>query len=121
MVIREMSTPHPIVDLRVLKDLTFTTGVSIITMLGFVLYGSLMLLPIFRQALLGYPAFQSGLALSLRGIGSLVTMPIVGQLSNRFDPRKLIAVGLVVGGCDHVRPLTSQPQRWLSRTSSGRR
>jgi DHA2 family multidrug resistance protein len=67
------------------------------TMLGFVLYASLMLLPIFLQTLLGYPALQSGLALSPRGIGSLVMMPVAGQLTNRFDPRKLIGVGLVVG------------------------
>src|ERR1035441_1844144 len=68
------------------------------TMLGFVLYASLLLLPIFLQTLLGYPALQSGLALSPRGLGSLVMMPIVGQLTNRFDPRKLIAAGLVIGG-----------------------
>ena len=98
MVIRELTTKHPIVDLRVLKDVTFTAGTGIMTMLGFVLYASLMLLPIFLQTLLNYPALQSGLALSPRGIGSLVMMPIVGQLTNRFDPRKLIAVGLAVGG-----------------------
>jgi len=98
LVVRELTTPHPIVDLRVLKDRTFTAGTSIMTMLGFVLYGSLMLLPIFLQTLLNYPALQSGLALSPRGIGSLIMMPIVGQLTNRFDPRKLIALGLVVGG-----------------------
>ncbi len=98
MVIRELTTPNPIVDLRVLKDRTFSAGVFIMTMLGFVLYGSLMLLPIFLQTLLGYPALQSGLALSPRGIGSLCTMPIVGQLTNRYDPRKLIFIGVVVGG-----------------------
>ena len=98
MVIRELTTENPIVDLRVLKDRTFSAGVFIMTMLGFVLYGSLMLLPIFLQTLLGYPALQSGLALSPRGIGSLFTMPIVGQLTNRYDARKLIFVGLVVGG-----------------------
>jgi DHA2 family multidrug resistance protein len=97
LVIRELTTKHPVVDLRVLKDRTFAAGVSLMTMLGFVLYGSLMLLPIFLQTLLGYPALQSGLALSPRGIGSLVMMPIAGQLTNRFDPRKLIGVGLVVG------------------------
>ena len=97
MVIRELTAKNPIVDLRVLKDRTFSAGVFIMTMVGFVLYGSLMLLPIFLQTLLGYPALQAGLALSPRGIGSLVTMPIVGQLTNRYDPRKLIFVGLVVG------------------------
>ena len=89
MVIRELKTKNPIVDLRVLKDRTFSAGVLIMTMLGFVLYASLMLLPIFLQTLLGYPALQSGLALSPRGIGSLLTMPIVGQLTNRYDARSM--------------------------------
>ncbi len=97
MVIRELTAKHPVVDLRVLKDRTFSAGVFIMTMLGFVLYGSLMLLPIFLQTLLGYPALQSGLALSPRGIGSLFTMPIVGQLTNRYDPRRLIFVGITIG------------------------
>jgi DHA2 family multidrug resistance protein len=97
MVIRELRTRHPIVDLRALKDRTFSGGVFLMTMLGFVLYASLVLLPIFLQTLLGYPALQAGLALSPRGLGSLVMMPIVGQLTNRYDPRKLIFVGLGVG------------------------
>ncbi len=97
LVIRELTAKHPIVDLRALKDRTFSAGVFLMTMLGFVLYASLVLLPIFLQTLLGYPALQSGLALSPRGLGSLVMMPIVGQLTNRYDPRKLIFVGLVVG------------------------
>jgi DHA2 family multidrug resistance protein len=98
MVIRELTTKHPIVDLRVLKDRTFSAGTLLMTMLGFVLYASLMLLPIFLQTLLNYPALQSGLALSPRGIGALVFTPITGQLSNRIDPRKLLVVGILVGG-----------------------
>jgi MFS transporter, DHA2 family, multidrug resistance protein len=97
LVIRELKARHPIVDLRALKDRTFSAGVFLMTMLGFVLYASLVLLPIFLQTLLGYPALQAGLALSPRGLGSLVMMPIAGQLTNRYDPRKLIGVGLVVG------------------------
>ena len=97
MVIRELKARHPIVDLRVLKDVTFSAGTFLMTMLGFVLYASLMLLPIFLQTVLGYPALQSGLALSPRGLGSLVMMPVVGQLTNRYDPRKLLVIGLGVG------------------------
>ncbi len=97
MVIRELKARHPIVDLRALRDRTFSAGVFLMTMLGFVLYASLVLLPIFLQTLLGYPALQAGLALSPRGLGSLLLMPMVGQLTNRYDPRKLITIGLVVG------------------------
>jgi MFS transporter, DHA2 family, multidrug resistance protein len=98
MVVRELTAKHPIVDLRVLKDRTFAAGTFLMTMLGFVLYGSLMLLPIYLQTLLNYPAFQAGLALSPRGIGALIFTPITGQLTNRIDPRKLLAVGIIVGG-----------------------
>ena len=98
MVIRELNTRHPIVDLRVLKDRTFAAGTLLMTMLGFVLYASLMLLPIYLQTLLNYPAFQSGLAVSPRGIGALIMTPISGQLTNRLDPRKLLFVGIVTGG-----------------------
>jgi DHA2 family multidrug resistance protein len=98
MVIRELTAKHPIVDLRVLKDRTFAAGTLVMTMLGFVLYGSLMLLPIFLQTLLGYPALQSGLALSPRGIGALLMTPISGQLTNRMDPRKLLFIGIATGG-----------------------
>jgi len=98
MVIRELTAKHPIVDLRVLKDRTFSAGTFLMTMLGFVLYASLMLLPIYLQTLLNYPAFQSGLALSPRGIGALIITPISGQLTNRMDPRKLLFIGIVTGG-----------------------
>ena len=97
LVIRELKTSHPVMDLRALKDRTFSAGTFLMTMLGFVLYASLVLLPIFLQTLLGYPALQAGLALSPRGVGSLVMMPITGQLTNRYDPRKLIFIGLAVG------------------------
>jgi len=97
MIVRELKASHPIVDLRVLRDQTFSAGVFLMTMLGFVLYASLMLLPIFLQTLLGYPALQAGLALSPRGLGSLLMMPVAGLLTNRFDPRKLIGAGLVIG------------------------
>ncbi len=98
MVIRELTAKHPIVDLRVLKDRTFSAGTLLMTMLGFVLYASLMLLPIYLQTLLNYPAFQAGLALSPRGIGALIMTPISGQLTNRLDPRKLLLIGILTGG-----------------------
>jgi len=85
MVIRELRTTHPVV-VGVLKDRTLAAGVSLMTMLGFMLYGSL-LLPIFLETLLGYPALQSGSSPSPRGIGSLIMMPVAGQPTNRLDPR----------------------------------
>ena len=56
-------------DLRVFKERTYSTGVFLMTTLGFVLYGSLVLLPIMLQTLLGYPALQAGIAMAPRGMG----------------------------------------------------
>lgn len=98
MVIRELTADHPIVDLRALKNRTFAAGVFLMTIVGFVLYGSLLLLPIYLQTLLNYPALQSGLALSPRGIGALLCTPIVGVLTAKIDPRKILGFGLLVGG-----------------------
>jgi DHA2 family multidrug resistance protein len=67
------------------------------TTLGFVLYGSLVLLPIMLQTLLGYPSLQAGIAMAPRGMGSLIGMPTIGMLIGRIDPRKLVALGLTVG------------------------
>jgi DHA2 family multidrug resistance protein len=96
-VLRELTTRYPVVNLRALRDRSFSTGVFLISMLGFVLYSSLVLLPIFVQTLLGYPAYQAGLALSPRGVGALLTTPLAGYLTSKIDPRRLIVVGLVFG------------------------
>jgi DHA2 family multidrug resistance protein len=97
MVVRELKTKHPVVDLRALKNRAFATGVFLIGLLGFVLYASLVLLPIYLQTLLGYPAYNAGLALSPRGIGSLCTTPLAGYLTGKTDPRRLVVVGLLIG------------------------
>jgi MFS transporter, DHA2 family, multidrug resistance protein len=71
--------------------------VFLMTTLGFVLYGSLVLLPIMLQTLLGYPSLQAGIAMAPRGLGSLIGMPMVGLLIGRIDPRKMVAGGLMAG------------------------
>jgi MFS transporter, DHA2 family, multidrug resistance protein len=97
LVIYELHVAHPVVDLRVFKVRTYSTGVFLMAVLGVVLYGSLVILPIMLQTLLGYPALQAGIALFPRGLGSFLTMPIVGAVMSRVDPRKLL-VGGIVGG-----------------------
>ena len=98
LVWHELTTEHPIVDLRVLKERSYAVGVFLMTVVGFVLYGSMVLLPIMLQTLLGYPPLQAGIAMAPRGIGSFFMMPITGMITGRFDPRKLLTAGLIVGG-----------------------
>jgi DHA2 family multidrug resistance protein len=95
LVIWELRAAHPIVNLRALKVPTYATGVFMMTMLGFVLYGSMVLLPIFLQTLLGYSSVQAGIAMAPRGMGSFIAMPIVGAILGRFDARKMLGIGIL--------------------------
>ena len=96
-VIHELTTSHPVLHLRVFKERTYATGVFLMTTLGFVMYGSLVLLPLFLQTVLGYPAIEAGIAMAPRGLGSFIAMPIVGFLTAKVDARKLLVVGLIGG------------------------
>src|SRR5437868_5284608 len=95
-IIQELKTPHPIVDLSVLRVRTYATGVFMMTVLGFILYGSTVLIPIFLQTLLGYPSLQAGLAMLPRGLGSFLFMPMVGILMGKVEPRKLLGLGIIL-------------------------
>ena len=95
---RELTTDQPIVDLSVLKNRNFGVGTILIAVVGGVLYGTTALLPLFLQTLLGYPAVQSGLAVSPRGFGSLASMIIVGRLIGKVDSRALMGFGFFILG-----------------------
>jgi DHA2 family multidrug resistance protein len=97
-VARELLCRDPIVQLHALLDRNFRTGTLITGLFGVLLYGVTAFLPLFLQTLLGYSAMDSGLAVSPRGLGSMVAMVVVGALINRFDSRALLAVGLAIFG-----------------------
>jgi MFS transporter, DHA2 family, multidrug resistance protein len=93
-VVWELRRADPIVDLRLLVNRSFAVGNLLMFMLGFVLLGSTVLLPLFVQLLLGYTATDAGLVLSPGGLALMLMMPLVGVLSGKLDARWLIAAGL---------------------------
>jgi DHA2 family multidrug resistance protein len=96
-VIWELSVPDPLVRFRLFRFRSFSTGILLVTVLGFVLYGSLVLLPLFMQTLLGWTAVTAGLWTSPRGIGTALCMPLVGYLLGKgWDGRKMVAFGFAV-------------------------
>jgi DHA2 family multidrug resistance protein len=97
-IFREFTDPEPIVQLRVLANRNFCVGTLITGIYGFVLYGTTALLPLFLQTLMGYPALDSGLAVSPRGIGSLASMIVAGILVRYVDGRLMVAAGFAILG-----------------------
>jgi MFS transporter, DHA2 family, multidrug resistance protein len=95
-IVYELFAKNPIIDLRVFRDRSYSIGVLMMTTVGFVLYGSLVLLPIILQTLLGYPSLQAGIAMAPRGFGSLLITPIVGLTINRVGARNYLFAGIVI-------------------------
>lgn len=92
----ELHVPSPAVDLRILRTLSFASGTFISAVFGFALFGSLILLPLFLQNLLGYSATQAGLALMPRSLIMVLIMPIAGALYNRVGVYVMLPVGLLL-------------------------
>jgi DHA2 family multidrug resistance protein len=96
VVLWELRQKEPVVDFRMLQNRNFMLSTATMFLLGFVLYASTMLLPVFLQTLLGYSAMRSGMVLSPGGLVIAVTMPLVGFLLSKVEPRWLVIFGLCV-------------------------
>lgn len=92
----ELTVDEPVVELRVLANRNFAIAAFMITVVGAVLYGSVTVLPLFLQNLLGYPAFDSGMAVAPRGMGAFVSMLLIGPLLSRYDGRFFVGIGFVL-------------------------
>lgn len=84
---------EPVIDVRMFKDLNYAGSCLMIFMFGVLLFSSLVLMPQFLQTLTGYTAELAGFVLSGGAVVLLLAMPIVGQLTTRFQARYIIAVG----------------------------
>ena len=94
-VFRELSQERPIVDLKIFKDRSFAAGNLVMFMTFFAFFGSIVLLPLYLQTLMGYTAFLAGVALGPGGALLLVMLPLAGKLTERCDARFLLAAGLL--------------------------
>ena len=95
-ILVERTVKEPIVDLKVFKDATFVLGNVILFFVVMNLFGSIVMLPIYLQTLMGYTATLSGFVLGPGGVANLLCMPIVGQLVSRGYPKWLILFGILV-------------------------
>ncbi len=85
---------RPILDLTMFRNRNFAVSFLMMFVLGFALFGTTVLLPLFVQELMGYTAEQAGLVISPGGLAVMALMPLVGYLVSRVDARWLIAIGL---------------------------
>ena len=86
---------HPFISPSLFRDRNFLTGNIFVFVVGVVLYATLALLPPLLQEHMGYPVFLTGLITAPRGIGTLVSMVLVGRLIGLIQTRYLILFGLL--------------------------
>jgi MFS transporter, DHA2 family, multidrug resistance protein len=95
--LRQLRVGHrPILNLTLFKRRNFAISFALMFVLGFSLYATTVLIPQFVQTLLGYTAELAGLVLSPAGVMMMCMMPVVGFLSGKVDPRKLMFYGFAM-------------------------
>jgi DHA2 family multidrug resistance protein len=93
-LIVELRTKEPVIDLRVFRNISFATGNVIMFFAFFNLFGSIVLLPIYLQTLMGYTATLAGLVLGPGGFSSIIALSIAGRLVTRINPKWILAFGI---------------------------
>jgi DHA2 family multidrug resistance protein len=93
----ELTHSNPIINLRLFKNVSFSAGNLIMFVVGFALYSSIMLIPLFLQTLMGYSATNAGMVMAPGGIATLITMPFIGAALAKRDGRKIVFFGLLIG------------------------
>lgn len=94
---RELTFKYPIVELRVLKNGNLRIGTVMSFVLGFGLYGSTFIVPLYTQSILGWTALQSGALMIPAALATAFMMPIIGKMLTRgVKQQLLVSLGLLL-------------------------
>ncbi|MDC9823877.1 DHA2 family efflux MFS transporter permease subunit [Devosia sp. ZB163] len=93
-----LTAENPFMDMGMFRDRNLVTGLVLIFITGITLFSGLALLPPMLQNLMGFPVIETGLLMGPRGIGTMVSMIVVGRLVSKYDPRILVVGGTLLMG-----------------------
>jgi MFS transporter, DHA2 family, multidrug resistance protein len=97
-VIRSLSFPRPVVDLRALKNRNFTVGCILSFVTGVGIFSTIYLTPLFLGYIRGFSAWQTGMAIFPTGVAALVAVPVYTLLARHIDTRWLMMFGFALFG-----------------------
>jgi len=94
---RESIYKYPVVNLRVLRNKELSIGSILSFVLGFGLYGSTFIIPLYTQTIMGWTAFQAGMLMIPSTVFTAIMMPFVGKLMEKGFPFGImISTGMVI-------------------------
>ena len=92
-VYRGLRSPHPFVDLRRFRNLSFSLGCALSFVFGMGIYGSVYMMAVFLGAVRQHSPLEIGEIMMVCGVAQILTAPLAAFLETRFDPRLLTAIG----------------------------
>lgn len=95
-VVRERRTPHPLMNIALLRNPVFLYANLGALALGLALFGSTYLVPLFVQTALQFTATEAGLLMLPAGIVLGLVFPVAGRLADRQSARKLVIIGIAL-------------------------
>jgi len=113
-VVRTATADHPFIRPALFKDRNFVTGNIFMFVIGILLFASLVLIPPIFQGLLDYPVVTTGIIMAPRGLGTMVSMILVGRLIGKIDTRIFLAVGFSLSALSlwQMTNFNLQMDRW---------
>ncbi|MGO4909470.1 DHA2 family efflux MFS transporter permease subunit [Pseudorhodobacter sp. W20_MBD10_FR17] len=102
-VLRGRRIAHNIIDFSLFRDRSFSAANAAMLGFGLAMFGTISILPIFVQGLLGFGVLDAGYLFMPRGLAAGVSMVLTGAvLLKFFDPRILVAIGLMLTGLGNI-------------------
>ncbi|MCB1488033.1 MAG: MFS transporter, partial [Bauldia sp.] len=95
-LVHTVTAREPFIEPVLFRDRNFAASLAMIFIIGIILLATMALLPPMLQNLFGYPVVTVGLVLAPRGIGTMISMLVVGRLVRLIDPRLLVFAGLML-------------------------
>lgn len=97
-LIVETKAKEPILDLSLFKNRVFATTNVLGFLLGFGMFGAIMFVPMFMQAILGVSPTKAGSTMTPMMLALIAASVVGGQLLLRIRYRTVLAVGMAIGG-----------------------
>jgi DHA2 family multidrug resistance protein len=94
---RQLVYKHPVVELNVFKNRNLSVGSILSFVLGFGLFGSTFIIPLYTQTIMGWTALQAGMLMIPSTVFTAIMMPFVGKMMERGTSfRLLIISGMII-------------------------
>jgi EmrB/QacA subfamily drug resistance transporter len=91
-----------LIDLRLFSNRTFSASMATLMLMVIAVFGGMLLVPLYFQAVRGASALHTGLLMAPQGFGAMITMPIAGRLVDRTGSGRIVPVGLLIVGLSFI-------------------